>query len=72
MRITEASEMSGISADTIRYYEDETIPERKVILLAHGALLAERCAELDRCDELLAYKLEANETVERGNSNGKQ
>jgi len=120
MRINEASKASGLSADTIRYYEsegllppihrdqsghrcfdqesidwmivlywlrktgmpmdvvsryaalvhagDHTIPERKAILLKHGELLAVRRAELDHCDELLAYKLAAYEEVEKGQS----
>lgn len=119
MQIKEAAEASGLSADTIRYYEkiellppivrdgngqrrfsqenvnwmtvlywlrktgmpmkvmsryaflvhagDHTIPERKEILNAHGKLLAERRAELDRCDALLAYKLAAYDDVEKGN-----
>lgn len=120
MRINEASEASGLSADTIRYYEregilppihrdqsghrsfsqenvdwmivlhwlrktgmpmdvmshyatlvhagDHTIPERKSILREHGELLAARRAELDQCDELLAYKLAAYDEVEKGRS----
>jgi DNA-binding transcriptional MerR regulator len=118
MRINEASEASGLSADTIRYYEkagllppihrdqsghrcfsqdnidwmtilywlrktgmpmnvmsryaalvhagDHTIPERKSILRDHGKLLAARRADLDQCDNLLAYKLAAYEKVEKG------
>ena len=120
MRINEASKATGLSADTIRFYEkegivppigrdqsghrcfsrenidwmivlywlrktgmpmdvmsryaalvhagDHTIPERKAILREHGRLLAARRAELDRCDELLAYKLAAYEEVEKGRS----
>lgn len=120
MRINQASEATGLSADTIRYYEkegilppidrdasghrhfnqeninwmtvlywlrktgmpmevmsryaelvhagDNTIPERKSILLKHGELLASRRAELDRCDEILAYKLAAYEAVNNENS----
>lgn len=120
MRIAEASSISGLSIDTIRYYEktgmlpsvarghdghrrftaenvdwltvlywlratgmtmkvmhryatlvhagDHTIPERKKILRDHGDKLNRRRADLDRCAELLAYKLDAYETVERRNS----
>ena len=120
MRIKEASSATGLSADTIRYYEkagllppirrdpgghrcfsrdnidwmivlywlrktgmpmkvmaryaalvhagDHTIPERKRILRAHGKLLAARRSDLDRCDDLLAYKLAAYEEVERENA----
>lgn len=109
MRIAEAALRSGLSADTIRYYEksgivpeirrgidrqrrfsqenidwltllfwlretgmpmkimhrfaslyrdgDHTIPERKQVLLAHAKHLEKRRADLDRCDEMLAYKL---------------
>lgn len=118
MRINEASKASGLSPDTIRYYEkegivpaihrdqsghrvfskqnidwmivlywlrktgmsmdvmahyaelvhsgDHTIPERKKILRSHGELLAQRRAELDQCDDLLAYKLAAYDAVEKG------
>ena len=118
MRINEASKASGLSADTIRYYEkagllppihrdqsghrwfgqnnidwmivlywlrktgmpmkvmsryaalvhagDHTIPERKSILREHGKLLAARRSDLDRCDDLLAYKLAAYEEAEKG------
>ena len=121
MRINEASETSGLSADTIRYYEkegilppihrdqsghrcfsqenidwmivlywlrktgmpmdvmsryaalvhagDHTIPERKAILREHGELLAARRAELDQCDQLLAYKLAAYDEVEKEQNN---
>ena len=36
---------------------DNTIPQRKAALLAHRQTLHERQAELDRCHELLDYKL---------------
>lgn len=45
---------------------DHTIPERKSILGEHGKLLAARRSDLDRCDDLLAYKLAAYEEVEKG------
>lgn len=122
MRINQAAEASGLSADTIRYYEkegivppihrdqsghrsftqdnidwmivlfwlrktgmsmdvmsryaalvhagDHTIPERKTILRRHGELLAVRRAELDQCDDLLAYKLAAYDSVEKGHNDG--
>ena len=109
MRIAEAASKSGLSIDTIRYYErsgilpeirrgpdgqrlfssenvewlsllsslrdtgmstetmrrfaalyragDHTIPERKEILVAHSERLKKRRADLDRCEELLAYKI---------------
>ena len=109
MRISEAADRSGLSVDTIRYYEkagivpeisrgpdrqrrftaenvdwltllywlretgmpmktmhrfarlyargDETIPERKRVLLEHSQHLQRKRANLDRCEELLAYKL---------------
>lgn len=109
MRINEAAKATGLSADTIRYYEkegllppiardasghrcfspdnvnwmtilywlrktgmsmdvmsrfaglvhagDHTIPERLTILHAHGELLAMRRKELNRCEDLLAYKI---------------
>ena len=118
MRINEASKATGLSADTIRYYEkagllppirrdqsghrwfsqdnvdwmivlywlrktgmpmkvmfryaalvhagDHTIPERKSILSEHGKLLAARRSDLDRCDDLLAYKLAAYAEAEKG------
>ncbi len=40
---------------------DETIPDRKNILLDHSRLLAKRRDDLDRCDEILARKLEIYE-----------
>ena len=36
---------------------DHTIPERKQVLLAHAEHLKKRRADLDRCEEMLAYKL---------------
>jgi len=109
MKISEAASRSGLSADTIRFYEksrllpaiarrsdgnrsftpeniewlvllsslrktgmpmkkmqqfaklyqrgNDTIPERKDILLEHAEDLEHRRAELDHCAELLAYKL---------------
>ncbi|MEO1160076.1 MAG: MerR family transcriptional regulator [Pseudomonadota bacterium] len=109
MRIAEAALRSGLSVDTIRYYEksgilpeirkgpdgqrrfsaenidwltllfwlretgmpmktmyrfaslyqagDHTIPDRKQVLLAHAEHLKKRRADLDRCEEMLAYKL---------------
>ena len=40
---------------------DETIPDRKSILLDHSRLLAKRRDDLDRCDEILSRKLEIYE-----------
>lgn len=40
---------------------DETILDRKEILLDHSRLLAKRRDDLDRCDEILARKLEIYE-----------
>ncbi len=116
MRIAEAANASGLSIDTIRYYEksgivpkvqrgsdgkrrfskenvdwltllfwlretgmpvktmhrfavlyqagDDTIPERKTILLAHADFLKKRRADLDRCEEVLAYKLATYENLQ--------
>lgn len=117
MRISEAAATSGLSIDTIRYYEKlgllpkvgrgrdrrrdfsaenvewlillsslretgmpmeqmryfarlyqrgrETLPERKAVLLDHAAHLDMRRAALDRCAELLGYKLKLyNEMAE--------
>ena len=36
---------------------DQTIPERKQVLLAHAAHLKKRRADLDRCEDVLARKL---------------
>ena len=120
MRIAEAATKSGLSIDTIRYYEksgivppvsrgadgqrrfsaenidwltllywlretgmpvktmrrfaslyragDQTMPERKKILLAHSAHLKERRAALDRCEEILAYKIKIYENREMENT----
>jgi len=40
---------------------DETITDRKDILLDHSGLLAKRRNDLDRCDEILSRKLEIYE-----------
>ena len=40
---------------------DETIPDRKELLLDHSRRLAKRRHDLDRCDEILARKLEIYE-----------
>ncbi|MEM7633648.1 MAG: MerR family transcriptional regulator [Pseudomonadota bacterium] len=116
MRISEAALKSGLSVDTIRYYEksgivpeirkgpdgqrrfstenvdwltllfwlretgmpmkimyrfaslyragDQTIPERKQVLLAHAEHLKKRRADLDRCEEMLAYKLAIYDDIE--------
>ena len=110
MRISEAAARSGLSVQTIRYYEnagivppiargpdgrrrfssenlewltllywlretgmpmkemrrfaglyqegEQTIPERKKILLAHAELLQKRRADLEHCEEILRQKLE--------------
>ncbi len=109
MRISEAASKSGLSVDTIRYYEksgmvakiqrgsdgyrqfspenidwltllywlretgmpmktmldfahlyqagEHTIPERQKILLSHSECLRIRRINLDKCEEILAYKL---------------
>ena len=43
----------------------ETIPERKKILLSHASYLKQRRNALDRCDEVLSYKLAMYEKHER-------
>lgn len=115
MRISEAADQSGLSVDTIRFYErsgllppiergpdrqrrfsaldvewlillaslrdtgmpmktmrhfaglyrkgDETIPERKDLLLEHGEHLERRRAALDRCADILAYKLKRYDEI---------
>lgn len=120
MQIAEASKASGLSVDTIRYYEksgllpdidrsasgnrqfsakniewltllywlretgmpmkqmhlfaslyiagDETIPQRKQILLAHADHLKQRREALDRCEEVLSYKLAMYEKYEGASS----
>lgn len=109
MRIATAADRSGLSIDTIRYYEksgilppihrgadgqrrfsteniewltllywlretgmpmktmyrfatlyqegEHTIPDRQEILLAHAEHLTKRRTDLDRCEDILAYKL---------------
>lgn len=42
----------------------ETIPERRLILSDHSAELEVRRAELDRCTELLYYKLQKYSEIE--------
>ena len=116
MRISEAAARSGLSIDTIRYYErsgllppvargsdrrrrfspeniewlillaslrdtrmpmermrrfaelyqrgNDSIPERRQMLLEHSAQLKARRAELDRCADLLAYKLQKYSEIE--------
>jgi len=116
MRISEASSLSGLSADTIRYYEktgivpaifrgpdglrrfspenvewltllywlrktgmpmkemqrfallyrqgEATVSQRRDLLLKHEQRLRERRADLDRCEEVLAYKLAAYDRIE--------
>lgn len=44
---------------------DHTIPERKEILRDHGVTLKQRRIDLDRCEELLAYKLSAYSEIEQ-------
>jgi len=115
MRISEAASTSGLSIDTIRYYEktallppvkrgadgkrrfspgdvdwlvllsslrdtgmrmetmryfallyqrgDETIPERKRILLGHSEQLDKQRKGLDRCAEILARKLKRYDEI---------
>lgn len=115
MRISEAAAQSGLSIDTIRYYErsgllppigrgadrqrqfsavdvewlvllsslrdtgmpmktmrhfaglyragDETIPQRKQVLLEHAEHLEQRRHALDRCAGILAQKLERYDEI---------
>lgn len=117
MRISEAASISGLSIDTIRYYEasglvpninrgsdrqrhfstenvewltllywlretgmpmevmrrfaklyecgDQTIPQRKEILLEHSKLLSKRRTDLDHCEGVLARKIEIYEEYEQ-------
>ncbi len=123
MKIQEASQKSGLSADTIRYYEkqgflpeiardasghrrfsqadvdwmnvlywlrktgmpmrmmahyarlvhqgDHTAPQRIEILQEHREILTQKRADLDRCDELLDYKLSCYLELNQENENGK-
>lgn len=116
MRISEASTKSGLSVDTIRYYEksglvpaiergpdglrrfspeniewlvllywlrrtgmpmkemrrfaalyregEASIAERKALLLKHDERLCRRRADLDRCAEVLAYKISTYRKIE--------
>lgn len=116
MRISEAADRSGLSIDTIRFYErsnllppiardankmrrfspeniewlillaslrdtgmpmakmqhfadlyqrgDGSIPERRRVLQEHANYLVCRRADLDRCAELLAYKLQRYSEIE--------
>jgi len=43
---------------------NQTIPERKQVLLAHTEHLKKRRADLDRCEEVLAYKLSIYKDIE--------
>jgi len=116
MKISEASTKSGLSADTIRYYEksglvpavergpdglrrfspeniewltllywlrktgmpmkemqrfaalyrdgEVTIADRRKLLLKHSERLRQRRMDLDRCNEVLAYKIAAYDKIE--------
>ena len=44
---------------------DHTIPGRRAILLEHAELLSRKRQELNRCDELLSYKLKMYDQRER-------
>ena len=120
MRISQAAEQSGLSIDTIRFYEksgllppirrgtdrqrrfsaidlewlillsslrdtgmpmktmrhfaglyqegDETIPERRKVLLEHSKHLEQRRVALDRCADILAHKLERYDEITGGKS----
>ncbi|MCV0426647.1 MAG: MerR family transcriptional regulator [Roseibium sp.] len=120
MRISEASLKSGLSADTIRYYEksglmpaidrgadglrrfspenvewltllywlrktgmpmkemchfaelyqqgERTIRERKAVLIRHSERLKTRRQELEKCAEILDYKLSAYKVIEGKNT----
>ena len=47
---------------------DETIPQRKQILLAHAEHLKQRREALDCCEEVLSYKLAMYDKYERTSS----
>ncbi len=118
MRISQAASTSGLSIDTIRFYEklgllpkigrgsdgrrdfsaeniewlvllsslretgmpmeqmrhfaqlyrhgNQTLSERRAVLLDHTAQLEKRRAALDRCAELLAYKLKRYDELAKG------
>lgn len=44
---------------------DHTIPDRRKILLEHAQHLDQKRQDLDRCDELLSYKLKMYDQRER-------
>ena len=121
MKIKEAALQSGLSVDTIRYYEksgmlpviargrdaqrrfskdnidwltvlfwlrktgmpmkvmqlyaelvhsgDQTIPQRKAILIEHRENLKRRHQEIIRCEDLITYKLAAYDDVEKEQNN---
>jgi DNA-binding transcriptional MerR regulator len=50
---------------------DETIPERRAILLAHARTLQERRSDLDRCEEILAYKIRIYDGISEQETRGK-
>jgi DNA-binding transcriptional MerR regulator len=60
---------TGMPMERMRYFArlyqkgDETIPERKQVLLDHSKHLDERRTALDRCAEILAYKLKRYEEM---------
>lgn len=45
---------------------NETLSERKAVLLDHAAHLEKRRVALDRCAELLAYKLKRYDELAEG------
>lgn len=44
---------------------NDSIPERRQMLLEHSAQLDVRCSELDQCAKLLSYKLQKYSELER-------
>ncbi|MDW3225197.1 MAG: MerR family transcriptional regulator [Paracoccaceae bacterium] len=63
---------TGMPLKTMRHFAtlyragDQTISERKSVLLAHASHLAERRQELDQCDAVLARKLAIYKSHEEG------
>lgn len=62
---------TGMPVKTMRRFAvlyqvgDQTIAERKAILLSHSEYLKKRRAELDHCDAILAHKIKLYEEFEK-------
>jgi DNA-binding transcriptional MerR regulator len=60
---------TGMPMETMRYFArlyqrgDQTLPERKQVLIEHSKHLEKRRKALDRCAEILAYKLKRYDEI---------